>query len=89
MGSIAGIQGLASNLAGFVSPLVVGALLDTFDGSYLVPPRGGGAGCPWWAPWCTGSSCARSSRWAPTDRAGARGGKERRGREPVKPEATA
>lgn len=37
VGSLAGIQGLASNLAGFVSPLVIGALLDTFDGAYFVP----------------------------------------------------
>ncbi|MEV0600205.1 MFS transporter [Streptomyces sp. NPDC050315] len=37
VGSLAGIQGFASNVAGFVSPLVIGALLDTFDGSYFVP----------------------------------------------------
>lgn len=37
VGSIAGIQGLASNVAGFVSPLVVGLLLDAFGGSYFVP----------------------------------------------------
>ncbi|MEU0738959.1 MFS transporter [Streptomyces sp. NPDC006134] len=35
--SLAGIQGLASNAAGFVSPLVVGMLLDGFGGSYVVP----------------------------------------------------
>ncbi|MEO3868792.1 MFS transporter [Nonomuraea sp. B12E4] len=37
VGSLAGIQGFASNLAGFVSPLVVGVLLDAFGGSYFVP----------------------------------------------------
>ncbi|MER7717631.1 MFS transporter [Streptomyces flaveolus] len=37
VGSLAGIQGLASNAAGFVSPLAVGLLLDAFGGSYVVP----------------------------------------------------
>ncbi len=41
--SLAGIQGLASNAAGFVSPLVVGMLLDAFDGSYVVPLAVAGA----------------------------------------------
>ncbi|UNS95341.1 MFS transporter [Streptomyces tubbatahanensis] len=35
--SLAGIQGFASNTAGFVSPLVVGVLLDATGGSYVVP----------------------------------------------------
>lgn len=35
--SLAGIQGFASNAAGFVSPLVVGVLLDATGGSYVVP----------------------------------------------------
>ncbi|MFG3254737.1 MFS transporter [Streptomyces sp. NPDC048172] len=37
VGSLAGIQGFSSNAAGFISPLVVGALLDAFGGSYVVP----------------------------------------------------
>lgn len=37
VGSIAGIQGFSSNAAGFISPLVVGFLLDSFGGSYVVP----------------------------------------------------
>ncbi|GAA3675948.1 MFS transporter [Nonomuraea antimicrobica] len=37
VGSLAGIQGFASNVAGFVSPLVVGILLDASGGSYIVP----------------------------------------------------
>ncbi|MGW3247476.1 MFS transporter [Streptomyces sp. NPDC001070] len=35
--SLAGIQGFASNFAGFLSPIVVGALLDASGGSYAVP----------------------------------------------------
>ncbi|RBQ17628.1 MFS transporter [Spongiactinospora rosea] len=35
--SLAGIQGFASNIAGFVSPLVVGILLDSTGGSYVAP----------------------------------------------------
>ncbi|MGW6513219.1 MFS transporter, partial [Streptomyces niveus] len=37
VGSLAGIQGFASNAAGALSPVVVGVLLDAFGGSYFVP----------------------------------------------------
>ncbi|MGP4015808.1 MFS transporter [Saccharopolyspora sp. 5N708] len=37
VGSLAGIQGFASNLAGAVSPIVVGILLDITGGSYVLP----------------------------------------------------
>lgn len=43
VGSLAGIQGFSSNLAGFLSPLVVGMLLDAFGGSYVVPLAVAGA----------------------------------------------
>lgn len=43
VGSLAGIQGFASNIAGFVSPLVVGILLDAFGGLYVVPLAVAGA----------------------------------------------
>lgn len=35
--SLAGIQGFGSNFAGFLSPIVVGLLLDASGGSYAVP----------------------------------------------------
>ncbi|MEU6198585.1 MFS transporter [Streptomyces sp. NPDC047061] len=35
--SLAGIQGFGSNFAGFLSPIVVGSLLDAGNGSYGVP----------------------------------------------------
>ncbi|MFF4253843.1 MFS transporter [Streptomyces sp. NPDC001663] len=41
--SLAGIQGFGSNFAGFLSPIVVGALLDAGDGSYGVPLTVAGA----------------------------------------------
>ncbi|MFD7130789.1 MFS transporter [Streptomyces sp. NPDC059894] len=41
--SLAGIQGFGSNFAGFLSPIVVGALLDAGGGSYAVPLTVAGA----------------------------------------------
>lgn len=41
--SLAGVQGFGSNFAGFLSPIVVGALLDAGNGSFAVPLTVAGA----------------------------------------------
>ncbi|GAA4873899.1 MFS transporter [Saccharopolyspora cebuensis] len=43
VGSLAGIQGFASNAAGAASPIVIGVLLDVTGGSYVVPLAVAGA----------------------------------------------